>query len=222
MSDRRRLLIRILILVGVFVYIAWIGWSYLSRADFYVIVAFFSLFLLWTLLSEAFIYQAPDTYVIEDEDNRSFIYLQITFLLALFYAAIDFVELGITRYRLLEPHIFYIGFALFILSCLVRWWGISSIGKFFNQRVALYEDHKLITDGAYKKIRHPLYLGDLLGFISITMILNSWGALLIILCTTMPALIYRIKIEEKFMLKHFPAEYLSYMKETKRLIPGLW
>ncbi len=222
MNIRRPLLIRIIILVGVFVYIAWLAWFHLARSDFYVIVAFFTLFLLWTLISETFIYQAPDTYVIEDEDNKSFLYLQLSFLVALFYGVIDFVELSLTRNRSLEPHIIYLGFILFILSCLVRSRAINSIGKFYNPRVAIYEDHQLITQGAYRKIRHPLYLGDILGFIAITMIFNSWGAMLIILCTTMPALIYRIKIEEEFMLKHFPTEYISYMQKTKRLIPGLW
>lgn len=218
----KRFFIRVIILGGVFAYIAWLAWQELPKSDFLVMVSFFALFLLWNLLSEFLIYKAPDTYVIEDADNKSFLYLQLSFLIALFYAAIDFVELGITRNKLLEPNIIYLGFILFIISCIIRWWGYNSIGKFFNPRVAIYEDHQLIMEGAYKKLRHPIYLGDVLGFIAITFVFNSWGAMLIILCATIPALIYRIKIEEEFMLKHFPEEYLAYMQNTKKLIPKLW
>ena len=222
MDTNKRFLVRITILGAVFLYIAYLAWQQLTRFDFTVIVSFFALFFLWTLTSEKLVYKAPDTYVIEDADNKSFLYLQLTFLIALFYAAIDFVELAFTRYKPLEPNIIYLGFILFIISCLIRWWGYNSIGKFFNPRVALYEDHQLIIEGAYKKLRHPIYLGDVIGFIAITLIFNSWGAMLIILCTTIPALIYRIKIEEEFMLRHFPEAYSAYLKNTKRLIPGVW
>lgn len=216
------MLIRVIIAVVVFIYIAWLAWHELSRPDFWVITSFFLLYLAWTLLSQTLIYKDPDTYVIIDQDKKSYLYLQLSFLIALFYATIDFVELSFTRYRLLEPNVIYLGFLLFIISCLIRWWAFNSIGKFFNPRVALYEDHVLITDGAYKKLRHPLYLGDMLGFIAIPLVFNSWGALLIIILITMPALIYRIKIEEEFLLEHFPEQYAAYMKRTKRLIPGLW
>lgn len=221
-SSKKRVLFRIIIAVAIFVYIAWLAWYELSRADFYVITSFFLLYLVWTLIAENLLYKEPDTYVIEDADNKSYLYLQLSFLIALFYATIDFVELNLTRYKTFEPNVIYVGFGLFIISCLIRWWGFNSIGKFFNPRVALYEDHKLITDGAYKKLRHPLYLGNMVGFFAIPLVFNSWGALLIILFTTMPALIYRINIEEEFMLEHFPEEYADYMKRTKKLIPGIW
>lgn len=222
MSNQKRVLVRIIIAVAIFLYIAWLAWFELNRADFYVITGFFLLYLAWTLVAETLLYKEPDTYVIEDEDNKSYLYLQLSFLIALFYATIDFVELHLTRYSPFEPTVFYMGFVLFVLSCLIRWWGYNSIGKFFNPRVALYEDHKLITDGAYKKLRHPLYLGNMVGCLAIPLVFNSWGALLITLFTTIPALIYRINIEEKFMLKHFPEEYAAYMQKTKKLIPWIW
>ncbi|NLB88112.1 MAG: hypothetical protein GX790_02635, partial [Syntrophomonadaceae bacterium] len=157
MSNKQRVFIRIIIAVAIFIYIAWLAWYELTRPDFLVITSFILLYLTWTLVAETLLYKEPDTYVIEDADNKYYIYLQLSFLLALFYATIDFVELNFTRYKALEPTIIYVGFVLFIISCLIRWWGFNSIGKFFNPRVALYEDHKLITEGAYKKLRHPLY-----------------------------------------------------------------
>jgi protein-S-isoprenylcysteine O-methyltransferase Ste14 len=121
----------------------------------------------------------------------------------------------------LEPWVVAGGFILFLISCPIRWQGFKHIGKFFNHRVALYQDHRLVKSGIYSRIRHPIYLGNLLSFLAIPLIFSSWGGLLIIVLTTIPALIYRIKIEEEFLLRHFGKEYEEYMKETNRFLPGL-
>lgn len=219
---QRNVLIRVIIAVAIFLYIAVMAYKQLPSFDFKVITFFFGLYFLWTAVAETIIYKDPDTYVIEDDDRKSYIYVQFSFLIALFFAAIDFVDLNYTRIKTLEPVIIYTGFVLFIISCFVRWWGFNSLGKYFNPRVAIYEDHKLITEGAYKHIRHPLYLGTLLNIISIPLIFNSWGALLIILGLTVPALVYRIKVEEELLTKHFGNEYLEYTKRTKKMFPGIW
>ena len=163
-SRKSGVLARILIALGVFLYVGYQSRQVLPGFDLVVMVAFFMVYLLWTTVFEALIYQDPDEYVIEDNDEKSYIYLQLTFMVALFFATIDFVGLHYTRIKGLEPYIIYAGFALFLVSCLIRWWGFNSIGKFFNPRVAIYQNHRLIITGAYRNIRHPLYLGSLLSF----------------------------------------------------------
>ncbi|MDD2586955.1 MAG: isoprenylcysteine carboxylmethyltransferase family protein [Syntrophomonadaceae bacterium] len=221
-SRKRNVLIRVILAVAVFIYIGNLAWQQLPTYDFTVMIGFFIIYFGWVVLSETMLYTDPDTYVIDDDDKKSYLYLQFSFFIALLYATIDFVELHYTRIYELEPVITIIGFIIFILSCVIRWWGFKSIGKFFNPRVSVYEDHQLITRGAYKSIRHPLYLGSLLNFISIPIVFNSWGALLIIVIATVPALGYRIKIEEEFLLRHFGEEYREYMQHTKKMIPGIW
>ncbi len=221
-TRQRNVLIRIVSALAVFIYVGYLGWKSLPRFDFAVIAAFFTLYLIWQLISEVWIYQDPDDYVIEDNDKKSYLYLQLSFMLALLFATIDFVEKHYTRNMDWEPTVIYVGFGLFILSCLVRWWGFRSIGKYFNPRVSVYKNHQLITTGAYQRIRHPLYLGSLLSFISLPMVFNSWGGMLIILFSTVPALIYRVNIEEEFLIRHFDEEYLDYIKKSKKIIPWIW
>lgn len=219
---QRNVLIRIVGALAVFIYVGYIGWNNLPRFDFTVMAAFFALYLIWQLVCEFWIYQDPDDYVIEDNDKKSYLYLQFSFMLALLFATIDFVEKHYTRNVEWEPTVIYAGFGLFIISCAVRWWGFKSIGKYFNPRVSVYKNHQLITTGAYQKIRHPLYLGSLLSFIALPMVFNSWGGMLIILLTTIPALIYRVNIEEEFLIRHFGDEYLDYMQKSQRIIPWIW
>lgn len=221
-SRQRGVLVRIIVALGIFAYAGYQGSQVLPGFDIAVVVSFFMVYLLWTTVAEGLIYQDPDEYVLEDDDRKSYLYIQLTFMVALFFATIDFVGLQWTRIKPLEPTVIYVGFFLFIVSCAVRWWGFKSIGKWFNPRVAVYENHRLIAEGAYRNIRHPLYLGSMLSFIAIPLVFNSWGALLLILTTTLPALNYRINVEEELMLKHFGAAYQEYMQRSKKMIPGIW
>jgi hypothetical protein len=77
-ARQRRVMIRIFIFLLVFVYIAYWSYALLPPFDFGVIILFFAVFLSWTLLSETMIYQAPDVYVIEDEDRHTFLWLQLS------------------------------------------------------------------------------------------------------------------------------------------------
>lgn len=221
-SRQRGVLVRILIALGVFGYVGYQARGVLPSFDLLVMVSFFMVYLLWTTVAEALIYQDPDEYVIEDDDRKSYIYLQLTFMISLFFATIDFVGLQYTRVKAFEPYVVYIGMVLFFVSCVIRWWGFRSIGKFFNPRVAVYENHQLMTSGAYQKIRHPLYLGSLVSFIAMPLVFNSWGALVLMIITTVPALAYRINVEEELLTKHFGDAYRKYSERTYKVIPGIW
>jgi hypothetical protein len=107
-SRKRGVLVRVLIALGVFGYVGYQSRGILPSFDLLVMVSFFMIYLLWTTVAEALIYQDPDEYVIEDDDRKSYIYLQLTFMIALFFATIDFVGLHYTRIKVFEPYIVYI------------------------------------------------------------------------------------------------------------------
>lgn len=222
MTQKRGLVFRIFIVLAVFIYVGYESRQVLPGFDLTIMLAFFIYYLLWMLFFENVIYREPDEPVIKNDDKRSYIYMQLTFIIGLLFATIDFIGLHYTRLISLEPGIIYAGLGLFTIACLVRYWGLKSLGPYFNRRVAVYENHRLITSGAYKYIRHPIYLGVLLSYIAIPMIFNSWGAWLIMLFTAVPALIYRINVEEGMLIRHFGASYQDYMMKTKKLIPGWW
>lgn len=221
-ARKRGVMIRVLIALAIFAYVGYQAVKVLPVFDVMVIISFFILYLLWIAIAQTLLYQDPDEYVIEDDDRKSYIYIQLTFMVALLFATIDFVGPHYTRIRALEPYVIYAGFGLFIVSCAINWWGYKSIGKYFNPRVAVYENHQLITTGAYKNIRHPLYLGSLVSFIAIPMVFNSWGSLLLMLFATVPALNNRINIEEELLSRHFGDDYREYAKKTRKIIPGIW
>lgn len=95
--------------------------------------------------------------------------------------------------------------------------------KFFSTLVRLQTDreHKVATEGPYKYIRHPGYLGYILFSLAIPIALGTfWG--LILSGTTSILLIIRTSLEDATLKKELPG-YAEYTEDVKyRLIPFLW
>lgn len=90
-----------------------------------------------------------------------------------------------------------------------------------STRLQVVEGQRLITDGVYAYVRHPLYLGDLLRNYGIAMVTSSLYGLLFMLAANL-LLVARIGMEEDMLLGAFGDEYRDYMKRTKRLIPFIY
>ncbi len=79
---------------------------------------------------------------------------------------------------------------------------------------------RLITDGIYSFIRHPMYAGVL---IVVGTLVIQFFAIPRLICLLVLATVFILKIveEEAFLSKRFP-EYADYQKKTNRLIPFIW
>jgi protein-S-isoprenylcysteine O-methyltransferase Ste14 len=75
--------------------------------------------------------------------------------------------------------------------------------------------------GDYFKIRYPLYLAILSGFILVPAIITSWSALLIVLCSYF-LLISGIKNKEEFSIQPYKNWFKDILNGAKRLVPGIW
>ncbi len=97
-----------------------------------------------------------------------------------------------------------------------------TLGKFYTINVAILRDHQLIQEGIYRYVRHPLYLGILMFYIGLPLIIVSGFGFMIV---TIPAIIgsfYRMDLEEKALLEKFGDKYRHYAARTTRLVPFIW
>jgi len=117
---------------------------------------------------------------------------------------------------------FAIGFTLVAIGLVIRIQSILTLKKQFTYSVAKIENHTLIEKGLYKWIRHPGYLGQIIIFIGIPTSLANWLSVILMLTPVLVGYIYRISVEERFMIEQLGAEYINYQKRTKRLIPMIW
>ncbi len=79
---------------------------------------------------------------------------------------------------------------------------------------------KLVTIGAYRYIRHPLYCSLLIAGVGV--FLKAPSVLGFLLFTLVFFFVYvTAKVEEKDDIEKFGDDYLAYMKKTKMILPFL-
>lgn len=97
----------------------------------------------------------------------------------------------------------------------MRQWSIYTLKNFFSPVVCCQKDQRLIDCGPYSQIRHPSYLGLILELVGLALVLKNILATVVILVLIMPAIIYRIRVEEKVLLEKFGDVYIKYKAKTK-------
>src|SRR3989449_43229 len=142
-------------------------------------------------------------------------------IFTVFVSIILAFSFGYAGIGMLPDWAFYPGIFLMFLGILVRQWAIAVLGRFFSLTVRVAEDHRVVEKGPYRLVRHPSYTGVLITFIGLALAVQSWGALLVLLGVFSISYGYRMRVEEKTLLSELGADYASYMKRTKRLIPYL-
>jgi protein-S-isoprenylcysteine O-methyltransferase Ste14 len=93
--------------------------------------------------------------------------------------------------------------------------------SFSSATIELAEDQRVISTGPYARLRHPMYAGALVMFTGIPIALGSWWGLLVVVAMV-PALIWRLLDEEKFLARNLTG-YAGYQGSVRyRLIPWVW
>lgn len=119
-----------------------------------------------------------------------------------------------------------IPFAAGVVGIAVGLWFLyrshADLGTNWSITLEVREKHQLVTQGVYRRIRHPMYLALFLYSIGQVLALPNWvaGPSYLVAFTLLFAL--RVRREERMMQEEFGKDYEAYMTRTKRLIPGLW
>jgi protein-S-isoprenylcysteine O-methyltransferase Ste14 len=98
----------------------------------------------------------------------------------------------------------------------------ADLGTNWSITLEIHQEHRLITQGVYRRIRHPMYLGLALYSVGQALVIPNWvaGPSNLIAFAILFAL--RLRAEERMMIEGFGAEYAAYTERTNRLIPGVW
>lgn len=109
-----------------------------------------------------------------------------------------------------------------VLSSGLFTWAMAS-NIFFSQivRIQADRDHAVATNGPYRYVRHPGYVGMILYEFGISTLLASWWALIAGgLCAIL--LIIRTALEDRTLQAELPG-YGDYARQVRyRLLPGIW
>ena len=98
----------------------------------------------------------------------------------------------------------------------------ADLGPNWSITLEVREKHRLVTQGLYRLVRHPMYMALLLYAVGQALVLPnyvagpSYGVAMALLVAL------RLGPEERMMLEEFGKDYEEYRARTKRLVPGVW
>jgi len=99
-------------------------------------------------------------------------------------------------------------------------WSARTLGRFMVVQIAVFEDHQLVTQGPYARIRHPTYTSVVLMTVAAALLYLN---LILIVDVVVVAVIAsaRARREEGLLgsPEGFGARYREYMAHTGRFVP---
>jgi protein-S-isoprenylcysteine O-methyltransferase Ste14 len=116
-----------------------------------------------------------------------------------------------------SPWLTGIGLALFAAGLALAVWARLYIGRNWGSPMSHKDDPELVTTGPYRRVRHPIYTGILLGMVGTALATTLWG--LIVVAALAGYFGYAAFTEEHDMAKTFPDTYPAYKASTRMLIP---
>jgi protein-S-isoprenylcysteine O-methyltransferase Ste14 len=98
---------------------------------------------------------------------------------------------------------------------------VYEANTFASATIQVTSGQRVISTGPYAIVRHPMYAGGLIYLLGMPIALGSyWG--LLVFVAMVPALIWRLVDEEKFLVRNLPG-YVEYQARVRwRLIPKVF
>jgi len=111
-----------------------------------------------------------------------------------------------------------LGLSLLAAGVLLFVWSVVARGR-FSVSWEMPEDHRLVTWGPYRYVRHPSYAGYFLMFIGLPLLTQNTVHLLPLIAV--PGYVHLVEAEERLLAARFGDEYHKYAMSTGRFIPDL-
>lgn len=135
------------------------------------------------------------------------------------YVAIGFPAFADYAFR---PALAWLGLVFAIASLVMFRLTHRALGRNWSISLELRQNHRLITEGVYRHMRHPMYTAFWLWAVAQALLLPNWFAGLAGIVGFGALFFGRIAREERMMMESFGDEYRAYMQRTYRVIPGVY
>lgn len=122
----------------------------------------------------------------------------------------------------LLPALFqFLGFPLTLIGIFGMFHCRRFLGKYWTPETGLQSNHKIISSGPYRFVRHPIYTYAIMTYFGAGLVFSSWWNLILV---TAIIIVYVAKTydEDTFLIQNLSG-YAKYAKRVHfRLILGLW
>jgi protein-S-isoprenylcysteine O-methyltransferase Ste14 len=159
-------------------------------------------------------------------NKSSFADMSLVVLVGLSQVGIPALFVALPIFAWADHHLslfsFLLGSALMLGGIWLFWRSHVDLGKNWSVALELGKDHRLITAGVYRAIRHPMYASFFLMAFAQAALLPNWFSGLSALFAVSLLYLVRKPQEEAMMLNHFGFEYESYMAKSGGVFPKLF
>jgi protein-S-isoprenylcysteine O-methyltransferase Ste14 len=103
-------------------------------------------------------------------------------------------------------------------------WGLAALrtlGKEWSLEARLVEGHRLVTEGPYARVRHPIYTAMLGSLLAAGLAVSDPIALAVALAPFSLGTLVRVRLEERLLREAFPDEYPAYAARVPAVLPRL-
>lgn len=121
-----------------------------------------------------------------------------------------------------QPWLGWVGLLIELLFLWLFYASHRQLGKNWSVTLEIRSEHKLVTDGLYRYVRHPMYLSFWLWAIAQFCLLPNWVAGTAGLVGVAILYFSRVRHEEQMMRDAFGSSYDEYARRTGRIIPKPW
>jgi protein-S-isoprenylcysteine O-methyltransferase Ste14 len=115
----------------------------------------------------------------------------------------------------------WIGLGLVAMGIALAGLAWLTAGAVFQGGVDPISD-RLVTQGPYGIVRHPVYLGFTVAFIGVALAARSYVGLVAIVLGFIPAAIHRARLEERALARLYGDTWREYAATTAFMLPGVW
>ena len=119
-----------------------------------------------------------------------------------------------------RPLFWWLGVVVTALGMTIAIWARLSLGTNWSGMVTLKDNHELIRKGLYRRIRHPIYTGILVGVIGTGLIHSQLRDLLCFLILYV-TFYFKAKREESFLHQEFGPNFTEHQRHTGMFWPKL-
>jgi protein-S-isoprenylcysteine O-methyltransferase Ste14 len=109
-----------------------------------------------------------------------------------------------------------------VLSIVSAWIGLAAVrtlGRQWSYTARLVENHKLVTEGPYNAVRHPIYTAMFGKLLATNFAFGHWIGLPVAGGIFVAGTLIRIRSEERLLREAFGTEYESYARRVPSFIP---
>lgn len=131
---------------------------------------------------------------------------------------ISLFQVGTLEYKQENQIIRISGLIFYLFFSWVQIWSVKTLGENYSQDIAIKKNHKLITNGPFKIVRHPQYLSQFLMDIGAAVATLSF-ILAPIALIQIPFLFKRAALEDKLLERHFGDSFKDFKKKKGQIFP---